>query len=142
MKSLDGLIKALEEITSLTEDESESEGYFLAMDSIHYLKEYQEHLKWHAYEEHCLAEEKKALREKSRTDNLPLSWEELKNMQGKPIWVEYEGYTPGWEIIEHIGVYKWTINTDDDEIIIETNSSILHKEEQGKMWQAYKKEKI
>jgi len=54
MKSLNGLIKALEEMISLTEDKSESEGYFLAMDSIYYLKKYQEFLNWQAYEEHCL----------------------------------------------------------------------------------------
>ena len=54
MKSLNGLIKALEEMISLTEDKSESEGYFLAKDSIYYLKKYQEHLNWQAYEEHCL----------------------------------------------------------------------------------------
>ena len=89
-----------------------------------------------------LKERREADGEKNRTDNLPLSWEELKSMQGKPIWVEYEGYIPGWEIIKHIGIYKWTINSNDDEVIIETNSSILHEEEQGKTWQAYKKEKI
>ena len=32
-------------------------------DALHYLKEYHEHLKWQAYEEHCLAEEKKKIKQ-------------------------------------------------------------------------------
>lgn len=133
MKSLDGLIKALEEMISLTEDESESEGYFLAMDSIYYLKEYQEHLKWYAYEEHCLAEEKKALHEKSGTGNLPLSWDELQQMEGKPVWIQ-EGDHGYWIIIDNFSItsygYHWLNSVE----------GCLEKEYMGISWQAYRKE--
>ena len=44
MKTLDGIIEALEEMVSLTDADSESEGYYLAMDSLHYLKAYRKDL--------------------------------------------------------------------------------------------------
>lgn len=69
-------------------------------------------------------------------DNPQLTWDELKNMEGKPIWVEYEGYAPNWEVIEYIGNTKWKWGE-----VIETHLSILHKETQGKIWKAYRKEK-
>ena len=42
MKTLDEVIKALEEVVSLTNGESESKGQFLALDSLFYLKEYRD----------------------------------------------------------------------------------------------------
>lgn len=43
MKTLNRLIEALEEIVANpTEGDFESEGYYLAKDSLYYLKEYQE----------------------------------------------------------------------------------------------------
>lgn len=68
---------------------------------------------------------------------LPLTWDELKTMKGKPIWVEYDGYAPAWEVIEYIGNTKWKWGE-----VIETHLSILHKEDQEKVWQAYRKEPI
>ena len=68
--------------------------------------------------------------------NKSLTWEELKTMEGKPIWVECEGYTPYWEVIEYIGITRWGRGE-----IIETHLSILYKEDQGKTWQAYRKER-
>lgn len=42
MKTLDDLIADLERIVYLTDADGEDEGYFLAMDCLHYLKEYRE----------------------------------------------------------------------------------------------------
>ena len=39
------------------------ESVAIKKDALHYLKEYHEHLKWQAYEEHCLAEEKKKIKQ-------------------------------------------------------------------------------
>ena len=72
--------------------------------------------------------------------NEPLTWSELLQMLGKPIWVEYEGYTPDWEIIENIGATRGSVG-DFVGNFIETNMSILHKENQGITWQAYQKER-
>ena len=63
---------------------------FLLSEALHYLKEYQkiedeyEELKdWWA-EEHA--------------ENVPLSWDELKQMEGKPVWYEHE-FWKGWIIL-------------------------------------------
>lgn len=68
--------------------------------------------------------------------NLPLTWDELKTLQGKPVWVEMHrpGYRPwsGWEVIDHDGVgEKWMHTYRDD----------YAREQQGKTWQAYRKER-
>ena len=73
----------------------------------------------------------------SKIDNPALTWEELQQMVGKPIWVEYEGFAPDWEVIEYVGNTKWKCGE-----IIETQLSILHKEDQDKTWNAYRKERI
>lgn len=69
-------------------------------------------------------------------ENPPLTWDELKTLKGKPVWVEYENYVSDWEIIENVGTFKWA-----DSLFVETNRSILHKEDQDKTWQAYRKER-
>lgn len=65
MKTLDEVIKAFEDcfgdgriVISPLEVEPD-----YGSDALHYLKEYQEHLKWQAYEEHCLAEERKKIKQ-------------------------------------------------------------------------------
>lgn len=99
MKTLDEVIKAFEYTY-----ENDPIAWTYGVDALHYLKEYQEHMKWHAYEEHCLDNEKKALQEKKaefdevltdyvalkqwwaeQQENPPLSWNELKEMKGKPV---------------------------------------------------------
>ena len=74
------------------------------------------------------------------SDNSPLTWDQLTGMKAKPVWVEYSGYTPNWEIIENIGAARGSVG-DFTGNFIETNKSILHKDEQGKVWQAYGKER-
>ena len=113
MKTLDEVIKALS-IPAVN-------GYHYidsndAIDALKYLKMYKE-----------LANDS-ALFAKWK-ENPPLTWDELRTMEGKPIWVMYSGYTPNWEIVENTGHF------------VETNMSILHKEDQGKTWQAYRKER-
>lgn len=101
-------------------------------DALHYLKE---------FKRISARLEKIALGNITETleklDNPPLTWDELKTMIGKPIWVKYEGYAPDWEVVEYIGDTKWKWGE-----VIETHLSILHKENQGKEWQAYRKETI
>ena len=76
MKTLDEVITALDicknfsycthpqkgECPYLNEDNSCVQDD-LYKDALHYLKEYHEHLKWQAYEENCLAEEKKKIKQ-------------------------------------------------------------------------------
>ena len=94
MKTLNEVIKSLEEC--MTDDAIESEGICLATDSLYYLKEYREHLKWQAYEEHCLAEEKKKIKQAyeqgyaqaKQDDAVARSWEESYRQSQMP-WNHY-----------------------------------------------------
>lgn len=64
--------------------------------ALYYLKEYHEHLKWQAYEEHCLAEEKKKIKQAyeqgytqaKHDDAVARSWEESYRQSQMP-WNHY-----------------------------------------------------
>lgn len=83
-----------------------------------------------------------AVKELKRND--PLSWEQLKQMTGKPVWVEYNFQIDDKEFRDKskrwciIGEFKpWR----DTEIIITENGFVLSKREQINSWQAYRKER-
>ena len=101
-------------------------------DALHYLKKYREEYKAlvKAINEAIDVEMKYYHMIEELEHNSPLTWDELHTMKGKPIWVEYSGYTPRWEIVENTEVVR-----------VETNMSILHKEDQGTTWQAYRNER-
>ena len=68
--------------------------------------------------------------------NPPLSWEQLKQREGKPVWVELlKGKWKGWDVIggfdeDDFGVAMVTVRGDD-----------YYKADLGKTWQAYRKER-
>lgn len=97
-------------------------------DALQWLKGYRAHI------------ELDKLRDKCETENDPLSWDELKSMGGKPVWVEYSGYTPNWEIVENTGAVRGSTG-DFTGRFVETNMSILRKEDQGITWKVYRKER-
>ena len=74
------------------------------------------------------------LAEEYRND--ALSWDELKTMEGKPVWVELlKGKWKGWDVIggfdeDDFGAAMVTICGDD-----------YYKDDMGKTWQAYRKER-
>ena len=117
MKTLDEVIKALEEMVFLTDADSESEGYYLAMDSIHYLKEYQ------------LAQNL------CKLGNDPLTWSELREMEGKPVWIKW-AMVDEWLLIDCIN--------DEYMVVRACNGAgeYLWQEHMGKTWQAYRKENL
>lgn len=132
MKTLDEVIEELQYWDTCNEYPECFYDDEVNRDALHYLKE---------FKRISAKIEKIALGNITETleklDNPALTWDELKQMEGKPIWVEYEGYAPDWEVIEYIGNTKWKWGE-----VIETHLSILHKENQGKEWQAYRKERI
>ncbi|MBQ6503192.1 MAG: hypothetical protein IJI57_04695 [Flexilinea sp.] len=98
MKTLDEVIKVFEDcfgdgriVISPLEVEP---GY--GADALYYLKEYHEHLKWQAYEEHCLAEEKKKIKQAyeqgyaqaKHDDEVARHWEESYRQSQMP-WNHY-----------------------------------------------------
>lgn len=72
-------------------------------------------------------------------DNPPLSWDELKQMEGKPVWIEAEslsvGVSPYWK--------NWHIikSFSNDEFMYCNDGFEWAKEMQGRLWQAYRKER-
>ena len=70
------------------------------------------------------------------TMNDPLTWDELKLMKGKPVWIELlENGWKGWDVIagfdeDDFGVAMVTVHNDD-----------YYKLDLGKRWQAYRKER-
>ena len=74
--------------------------------------------------------------ENDRKDRcLPLTWDELQQMEGKPVWVEQcNSDIKGWLLI---------LRTNFDVINCTTrhgNSFYLYKSSYGERWQAYRKE--
>ena len=68
--------------------------------------------------------------------NEPLSWDELRTMEGKPVWVECENFfCSQWVILTN--VYDEKAMFIGDRIV---DSEL--KEEMGDVWQAYRKERI
>ena len=71
--------------------------------------------------------------------NEPLTWDELKGMEGKPVWIDAEslpvGVSPYWK--------DWYIikSFSNDEFMYCNDSFELAKEMQGRLWQAYLKER-
>ena len=66
--------------------------------------------------------------------NPPLSWDELKTLEGKPVWVETKYYSSRWAVITDV----------DDVRICFVGEQLLDSEivqEMGKTWQAYRKER-
>ena len=70
------------------------------------------------------------------TLNEPLTWDELKAMEGKPIWIELlgKGKWKGWDVIggfddDDFGFAMCTVRGDD-----------YYLADLGKTWQAYRKE--
>lgn len=110
-------------------------------DALHYLLEYRtEKQILNDRKEHYEYWEHKYYAELEKND--PLSWDELKTMEGKPVWVEYnlhlsdrDARSRMWIIVQKIMPWR-----QDDELIY-YSGFVFGKKEQGKTWQAYRKER-
>ena len=102
-------------------------------DALHYLKEYKR--VQNKIEKIALGNIEDTL---DKLDNKPLTWEELIQMDGKPVWIEAEslsvGVSPYWK--------DWYIikSFSNDEFMYCNDSFEWAKEMQGRLWQAYRKE--
>lgn len=142
MKTLDEVIKALEMCTTCPEDDEMCPGCPYADeqgnpqcvgqdkdDALHYLKE---------FKRISARLEKIALGNITETleklDNPALTWDELKQMAGKPVWVEALLYKQ-WAVIAYVG----------DEYIRFEGADLYAPECRTYMgddgWQAYRKER-
>ena len=134
MKILDEVIKAFEYTY-----ENDPIAWTYGVDALHYLKEYRDlksTMDWHKEME----EIRKSL------INEPLTWDELKLMEKKPVWVEEieddKILFGQWDIISGFG-YNENFDLIDYEnpIIDFYRSGNRTKFGLGKTWQAYRKER-
>jgi len=72
-------------------------------------------------------------------ENNPLTWEELKTMVGKPVWIEFT-YHNTEEIYKYWTIVKYFDNDEGGETMI-TGTGIYHECVIGTDWQAYSKER-
>lgn len=141
MKTLDEVIKKIEacikadgHCSACPYEVSESCGDMDA-DALHYLKEYRKDKQIYSYD---IARRNFELAER----NDPLSWDELKAMKGKPVWVELtypEGGYSHWGIIEGFPIAGYEFM--DLRGFHQIDSFSVVAKEQGKTWQAYRKER-
>ena len=97
-------------------------------DALHYLKEYKR--VQNKIEKIALGNIEDTL---DKLDNKPLTWNELKTMEGKPVWIENNLIKPHWDIIAQID--------DNADVTFYVMGGFETKEFYGKTWQAYKKER-
>lgn len=74
--------------------------------------------------------------EDEEDDNPALTWDELRQMKGKPVWVENVFGLAEWHLI---------VTVRDDCVVtvsgLESSGSDIHKEDYPHRWQAYRKER-
>ena len=136
MKTLDEVIEALEICSQIDAEcdkcpyKSTAKGWCEEKDrdALHYLREYKKYT-----DTMCALPDYYDWVHSA--DNPPLSWDELRQMEGKPVWVERcDGDTKGWLLI---------LRTNYDVITCTTkhgNSFYLYKNHYCEKWQAYRKE--
>ena len=100
-------------------------------DALHYLKEYRETKKHLA----CLNDAEIRGDNTQVINNPPLTWDELKNMVGKPVWVEALLYKQ-WAVIAYIGEEYIRFEGAN---LYAPECRIYMGEDNG--WQAYRKER-
>ena len=72
-------------------------------------------------------------------DNDPLTWEQLQQLEGKPVWIEYDDHKAGrrrtyfkcWEVADACF----------EEVFLVRSNWSYKRIEQGDVWQAYRKER-
>ena len=103
----------------------------LDADALHYLREYQGEF---AYEARVNMADKFVNALIESEDNPPLTWDELKQMEGKPVWIEIGDGSKGWIIIRKIN--ESGIVTGSDGFV-----GISDVYGMDTTWQAYRKER-
>lgn len=75
-------------------------------------------------------------------DNPPLTWERLKQMEGRPVWVE-EKYSFSdewygrWEVIDSV----WNNELNGELYLYMTDEECRYKNTYGTLWKAYRKKR-
>ena len=150
MKTLDEVIEIASDWTNGFDEMS------IEKQMLHYLKMYRsDQIQWEAdrkdwqdkWESYIEARERHldAVKELKRND--PLSWDELKQMEGKPVWIEI--FYPVMEdeigATEDEGEWKgyWALRScrKNKFLVVENPREPLYETDYGKTWKAYRKER-
>lgn len=103
-------------------------------DALHYLKEYQQTVKWVEINAEQFEQTCEFIRKATAND--PLTWDELQKMEGKPVWVEALLYKQ-WAVIAYIGEEYIRFEGAN---LYAPECRIYMGEDNG--WQAYRKERV
>ena len=68
-----------------------------------------------------------------KQENLPLTWQELKQMEGKPVWLEFKDGRKFWTVILRADQIQ-----DGSWMLIDHTDFYTKKDD---VWQAYRKER-
>ena len=142
MKTLDEVIKAYEvchasvlscEGCPYDNGERYRDSDCYIADALHYLMEYRD-----KHDEMLKMEE--ALGYCEMADNRPLTWEELRGMEGKPVWVELpHSYRKAWGLND--GMFTDAYGNDCITVKVLHDLWHLQQKQMGETWQAYRKER-
>lgn len=144
METLDEVISTME--YEATYNSGEQRSY--DTDALHYLKEYQEKQKTLKIRE---AEYKRGFEqlgvEWSRLkDNPPLTWDELKTMEGKPVWFEVTdpkalpALDSGWGIVGCTSFTTWE-GVESFSLVKVGVTYAVPIAQYGRAWNVYRKER-
>ena len=124
-------MKTIDEVISFLEDRQKTEDWNVRDDAIQHLREFKELIKmWNDKLD-------------KEQENPPLTWEQLKQMEGKPVFVEVnDGEFKKWFIVGHF--FSWFEKEDfDAHVNLYKCGGAMEfcKESYGDWWRAYRKEK-
>lgn len=148
MKTLDEVIEKCQENVDLVDRGWWEVDCFLSheymVDALHYLKELKEEREQKSQmieDAHKAIEAEKERITKAVTYNPPLTWDELRQMEGKPVWVEeYDAIdsTRGWRCC------RWMLVefVNDSYMDARNSGGEQYNFDKGdETWQAYRKER-
>ena len=138
MKTLDEVINELNYWDTCDAFPESFYDFEVTRDALHYLK---------LLKTHCdrVQNQIEDLREEYRPND-PLTWDELKAMTGKPVWVEYRRSVRNrwghrcWHIIRNIQRVQFD-RIDTEWLRVDEDGVYFDKADLGKTWQAYRKER-
>ena len=114
-------------------------------DALNYLKEYKNQQEFYDQSIHRTTEMidkyEKTVAEYLSVNNPPLTWDELRTMEGKPVWIESIPLVRRWVIIKKFHPYGGNKNLFDMEVA--DGAHFLRKNmrrDDPAWWQAYRKE--
>lgn len=139
----------LDEVIALMEDERRCDAPMYKDDALHYLKKYRDNFdarndqveRYQKAAKECeeILTDYVALKQywAEQQSNEPLTWSELKQMEEKPVWIEFlndDPWSNSWWVVGEV--------RKDDIIIAQyLDEAELCEDDLGEFWQAYRKER-